>query len=178
MMGTITAVSTVLWSEWKETAHAKYLGEKSQEAGPQVPYSGLCTSDLVPGWFPITVNIKSPGLGSPPFFQLPLSRDNNQPVMEAQLSTRNSCLSYLNPASNRTATEQGRWWVRSADGAPIDLNYRHAIESSVRHLNLMLPFPWGSVPLCYLLLYRLLGCWPVTIDIALFIRMMGLFAFT
>lgn len=177
-MGTITEVSAALLSGWNETVHAKYLEENYQEADPQVSYSGLGTSDLVPGWFPMTANIKSPGLVPPPFFQLPVSRDNNQPVTGAQLGMHKSCLSYLNPASNRTATEQGRLWVRSTYGTPIDLNYCHAIESSVGHLNLMLPFPWGSVPLCCILLYPLLGCWPVTIDIALFIRMMGLFAFT
>lgn len=156
-MGTITEVSTVLLSEWNENAHAKYLEENYQAAEPQVSYSGLCASDLVPGWFPIIVHIKSPGLDPPPFFQLPVSRDNNQPVMGVQLGMHNSCLSYLNPASNRTATEQGRLWVRNTDDAPIDLNYCHAIDSSVRHLNLMLPFPWGSVPLCCILLYALLA---------------------
>lgn len=47
--------------------------------------------------------------------------------------------------------------MRSADRAPIDLNYCHEIESSVRHLNLMLLFPWGSVPHCCVLLYPLLA---------------------
>lgn len=110
-MGTIIEVSAVLLSEWNENTHAKYLEENCQAADPQVSYSGLCTSYLIPDWFPLIVNIKSPGLDPPPFFQLPDSRDNKQPVMGAQLGMHNSCLSYLNPASNRTATEQGRLWV-------------------------------------------------------------------
>lgn len=44
----------------------------------------------------------SPTHPSPPFFLLPVSKDSNKPYMEAQLSMHNSCLSYLNPASNRT----------------------------------------------------------------------------
>ena len=48
--------------------------------------------------------------------------------------------------------------MRRADSAPIDLNYCHEIESSVRHLNLMLLFPWGSVSPCCIPLYLWLAC--------------------
>lgn len=34
--------------------------ENYQEAEPLIAYSGLCTSELAPEWFPIIMNIKSP----------------------------------------------------------------------------------------------------------------------
>lgn len=147
MMGTVTEVSVVPLSELNEIMHAKSLEENHQKAGPQISYSGLCTSDLV-GWFLIIVNIKPPVFRPSPFFLLPVSKDGNKLCTEAQLGMHSSCLILILPV-----TGQRRLWVRSEDRAPIDLNYCPEIESSVRHLNLMLPFPWGSVPHCCILLY-------------------------
>lgn len=105
IMGPIIEASSLLLWGLSEIMHAKCWEENYQEAEPQIAYSGLCTSESVPGWFPIIMNIKSPVLPLPSFL-LSVSKDSSKPYMEAQLSMHNSCLSYLNPASNRTVIVQ------------------------------------------------------------------------
>ena len=72
--------------------HAERQGENYQEAEPLIAYSGLCTSELAPGLFPIIMNVKNPILlcfnpptspPPPPSFLLLVSKGSNKPYMGA-----------------------------------------------------------------------------------------------
>lgn len=148
--------TVVVGTKWNNAC--KVLRRELSRGRTSIAYSGLCISELVPGWFPIIMNIKSPVLPLPSFL-LSVSKDSSKPYMEAQLSMHNSCLSYLNPASNRTVIVQ-----RNYKG---NCEYRQCSNWSQLlsrnwvfcwQLNLMLLFPWGTVLHCCFLLYLWSAC--------------------